>query len=219
MRRILSKSFLAALMAAGSVAASAQSDLGNTSNFTVPLGIATWIDQSQDYAVGDVVGGWKVLEYRDAMAGNSNGAWTTYDSGGMGGDARNGSTVLWFYNGGDYAKTTFQTPSTAIAFMVESDYNDGLVNFYVDGSPVLSGFNMQALPGINGSVRVGTLIVSGLAMGPHEVMIQSAQTAYYDDFHMYGAAAVAAVPEPETYAMLLAGLGIMGGIARRRKQA
>ena len=29
---------------------------------------------------------------------------------------------------------------------------------------------------------------------------------------------VAAVPEPETYAMLLAGLGLMGTIARRRKQ-
>lgn len=29
---------------------------------------------------------------------------------------------------------------------------------------------------------------------------------------------VAAVPEPETYAMLLAGLGLMGAVARRRKQ-
>jgi hypothetical protein len=29
---------------------------------------------------------------------------------------------------------------------------------------------------------------------------------------------VAAVPEPETYAMLLAGLGLMAGVARRRKQ-
>jgi hypothetical protein len=28
----------------------------------------------------------------------------------------------------------------------------------------------------------------------------------------------AAVPEPETYAMFLAGLGLIGGIARRRKQ-
>jgi hypothetical protein len=28
---------------------------------------------------------------------------------------------------------------------------------------------------------------------------------------------VTAVPEPETYAMLLAGLGLMGTIARRRK--
>jgi len=30
--------------------------------------------------------------------------------------------------------------------------------------------------------------------------------------------AVTAVPEPETYAMFLAGLGLMGAVARRRKQ-
>jgi hypothetical protein len=30
---------------------------------------------------------------------------------------------------------------------------------------------------------------------------------------------VAAVPEPETYAMLLAGLGLMGAVARRRNKA
>jgi hypothetical protein len=29
--------------------------------------------------------------------------------------------------------------------------------------------------------------------------------------------AVTAVPEPETYALMLAGLGLIGGIARRRK--
>ena len=32
-------------------------------------------------------------------------------------------------------------------------------------------------------------------------------------------ATVATIPEPETYAMLLAGLGLMGAIARRKKQA
>jgi hypothetical protein len=31
-------------------------------------------------------------------------------------------------------------------------------------------------------------------------------------------ATVTAVPEPETYAMLLAGLGLMGVVARRRQQ-
>ncbi|MDQ5945033.1 MAG: hypothetical protein QG619_452, partial [Pseudomonadota bacterium] len=30
---------------------------------------------------------------------------------------------------------------------------------------------------------------------------------------------IPAVPEPETYAMLLAGLGLMGAVARRRQQA
>jgi len=29
---------------------------------------------------------------------------------------------------------------------------------------------------------------------------------------------VAAIPEPETYAILLAGLGLLGFVARRRKQ-
>jgi hypothetical protein len=33
-----------------------------------------------------------------------------------------------------------------------------------------------------------------------------------------GDVAVTPVPEPETYAMMLVGLGLIGGIARRRKQ-
>ncbi len=38
-----------------------------------------------------------------------------------------------------------------------------------------------------------------------------------DDISL-NSASVSPVPEPETYAMLLAGLGLMGGMARRRKQ-
>jgi hypothetical protein len=38
-----------------------------------------------------------------------------------------------------------------------------------------------------------------------------------NDFN--GSATIAAVPEPETYAMLLGGLGILGVVARRKKQA
>jgi hypothetical protein len=34
----------------------------------------------------------------------------------------------------------------------------------------------------------------------------------------FNAVAVTAVPEPETYAMLIAGLGFLGFMARRRKQ-
>jgi hypothetical protein len=30
---------------------------------------------------------------------------------------------------------------------------------------------------------------------------------------------IAAVPEPETFAMLLAGLGVMGALARRRRMS
>ncbi|MBI1989245.1 MAG: PEP-CTERM sorting domain-containing protein, partial [Betaproteobacteria bacterium] len=33
-----------------------------------------------------------------------------------------------------------------------------------------------------------------------------------------GGIILAAIPEPETYAMMLAGLGLMGFVARRRRQ-
>lgn len=39
-----------------------------------------------------------------------------------------------------------------------------------------------------------------------------------DQFYLSSVTAVAAVPEPETYALLLAGLGVVGFVARRRKQ-
>lgn len=42
---------------------------------------------------------------------------------------------------------------------------------------------------------------------------------FADESWKIASASVTAVPEPETYAMLLAGLGVMGAIARRRKQA
>lgn len=48
----------------------------------------------------------------------------------------------------------------------------------------------------------------------------SFSTAPGENWHGFniGSAAVAnAVPEPETYAMMLAGLGLLGGLARRRK--
>jgi hypothetical protein len=39
--------------------------------------------------------------------------------------------------------------------------------------------------------------------------------AYFDASS--GRVTIAAVPEPETYALMLAGLALMGGIARRRR--
>ncbi|MCZ4303312.1 PEPxxWA-CTERM sorting domain-containing protein [Zoogloeaceae bacterium G21618-S1] len=43
-----------------------------------------------------------------------------------------------------------------------------------------------------------------------------AQVAFLTSVQLGANGVVAAVPEPETYAMLLAGLGLIGGIARRR---
>jgi len=54
----------------------------------------------------------------------------------------------------------------------------------------------------NGETRYGTYTLTNEAGFGSQVSITS----------------VTAVPEPETYAMMLAGLGLMGAIARRRKQ-
>lgn len=77
----------------------------------------------------------------------------------------------------------------------------------------------------------GTLVASGNSLVGHEGNGVIKFTGTYTDItfttpnyeYYYGAtigvASVAAVPEPGTYAMLLAGLGLVGAIARRRKQA
>lgn len=177
----------------------------------------TWINESRDYSVGETVGGWEILEYKDAVAYNSNGVWSTYGTSG-GGTRSNGASMLWFYYGGSSAEVTFSTPSTAVAFMLESDSNDMYVNLYVDNELVLSNFFMLDLPGIISypDWQVGTFIVSGLSYATHTVRIANIDTSSYrDDFHIYGAAAVSSVPVPGTLWLLLSGIAGLIGIKRR----
>lgn len=182
-----------------------------------------WINESRDYSVRESVGRWQVVEYKDAVAGNANSVWTVngFPSGAV--DA-NGSSILWFYYPGSYATVEFTQPSTSVAFMLQSDANDGLVNFYVDDTEVLHHFDMQTLPGtVMGEigVKAGTLIVSGLQIGMHSVKIESAPDFVFsdgrNDFHMYGAAAVSPIPAPAAIWLWLAGCGLLGFIGMRKK--
>lgn len=69
-----------------------------------------------------------------------------------------------------------------------------------------------------GSNTVGISSYYGFSTPPTGQAYTTNEYGNYTTFTTHAVSAVAAVPEPETYAMLLAGLGAVGMIARRRRR-
>jgi hypothetical protein len=70
----------------------------------------------------------------------------------------------------------------------------------------------------SGAMDVWTLSSDNLAAGDYYVMV-SGNLVSDTSASFGGAVMLAPVPEPETYGMMLAGLGVVGFLARRRKAA
>lgn len=91
----------------------------------------------------------------------------------------------------------------------------GLSLYSVAGDAlVASGMQMSS-----GAIDVWTVSTNSLAAGDYYLAV-SGNLVSADAASFGGAVALAApVPEPETYGMMLAGLGVVGFLARRRKAA
>jgi hypothetical protein len=113
------------------------------------------------------------------------------------------SSVSAFYNtlGVTLANTTTSLPSAIAAFINSGDCCSAVNPATALGAGQSVGFATLADDSISLAYNIGTI-------GAHRTVTLG-----------YSYTFTTAVPEPETYAMLLAGLGLVGFAARRRKQA
>jgi hypothetical protein len=107
----------------------------------------------------------------------------------------------------------FAPTAESISFTIASDDNAFV---YLDGTVVCND------GGVHGA---GGVVCTSSIIGPGSHMLQ----VFYDDLNQVGAVldfkvntegvTVQAVPEPETYALMLTGLAFLGLLARRRRQS
>lgn len=177
--------------------------LKNPGSFTATL-TSTFADAvaSLDF----VIQGYRSLDgnntYKDVLTLTINGTQVTSGSFNLG--------------GGGTSDTTFGTASAVT--VNENGVNPGTVIGWNGGTTTITGLKFNLNQGVN--TFKFAYSAPGAANGANgqsgPANLNSAPSSY-DEAWGIKSASVTAVPEPETYAMMLAGLGLMGAIARRRQ--
>ncbi len=134
-----------------------------------------------------------------------------------------GRCVSWFNGNGNTGATFTFAGSGALptAFGLVWTDGAGTVTFSALGGSGESFGSISVNNIADGSFASGTsedrFFGVQFAGGIRSITIRNSGGGIEVDHIQYGQMA-AAVPEPETYGMLLAGLGVMGAVVRRRKQ-
>lgn len=156
-----------------------------------------------------------------ALAGvtNSFAATTLNPSASFASTVTGNFTDTWTFNMGSASTVAASLSNVAVA--LGSFAYGGITEF----TALLDGVTFLNLSSLTPNIKPAsatTQVLAGRSSMPAGLFAQNVSgDAGAED--SYGgrivAAPVSAVPEPETFAMLLAGLGLMGAIARRRNKS
>jgi len=88
------------------------------------------------------------------------------------------------------------------------------------GVDPVTAWSSDGVDTLDNTLRRKATVLMGDADG-HDVFLPSHEWTSHalNDFSNLGVHSIAAIPEPETYALMLAGLGLLGFAARRKKQS
>ena len=154
----------------------------------------------------------------------TGGAGVSLNNTAWGGTTPAPSTAFAFLQNTASISQTFSTAASSnftIGFDLAQRTNWGstgqVIGVSLDGNPLsqlyvsaANGWSAESFSALNVGAGSHTLTFTGL--NPNH---EADTTGFIDNVSVMAAA----VPEPETYGMLLAGLGLLGAVARRRKTA
>lgn len=149
---------------------------------TQTQGKVYWTQGAEDDV--EKVGEFFVVQYKNAGTGGID--WRVFGSGAQGGD---GDGQLWLFDSPNRAIVQFSKKSTAVAFLMSGDHNDGYAQFIVDEKAV-GTFDLYKF-------GKKTLIVSGLPNDYHTIQVVHLEKANAkaegDHVAIFGGAALSGV--------------------------
>lgn len=189
---------------------------------------ASSFDSGAEFSGTQGTGGWTYGYYTTAGDANSFTQFTSFDSLNapqwwQESATKAPWTLLWDTGGHPdsasdhwavrrWTSTTAGNLNMGIQYQAEGS-GDTLVHVIVDGTELFSNTsttNLQTWDTTSAQVNVGSFVDFAISANGSDVGDSTRFTAQ--------GFVVSSVPEPESYAMLLAGMGVVGAIARRRNR-